>query len=614
MASSCSVDIYWKRHDLNKEEKLRSCKMTAQLKAPLLKQGERGERDPENEATLKETDLEKLTGLRETYLVAMDTNEVFTPVQGVFNFPERYKNLLILGKEKAKEEKEHREKGKEKEKNKEKERMESDDSAVEVMLSDDEKEREVQQRFHNLCPPSSSSSSSDSDADTVFTIQRPPYSQLQQRQRQTQMQQQQHQDEFEVLNVDPRTTPQDHSEKLLTWGQYFGSYLWETVNKVQAICNTVRNPFTEELSNTEMEQVTWLQDLYLAEKLGAALPLFLRLNPSKTHPVFAPSTKKFEATRWKSSNNLVDDKWLFKRNITEKAFLAICMICDHQKTESQRYPRPYLDHPANLMLEELKHWLSTLHTMSPGKELHANILARIRYLERIAEKRTFPQLQLVLQEVILQVVALGQICQKEIDRLQDKNLQAELEEVKKRKEEEERNRLQLLQKHSAQQEEFKKAIRELQEKIGQSRQQEQAMLENQSHLVEQIKKLQEEKRILLTDLNARQGLAEELAKSEKNITELQEALNMAKDQIQKKEESHRDFESKLEELKNQMRETNPNAKQSESKECRICFETREDWIACRPCGHVFCAECGGGVDGICHVCRQPYDELTKLYF
>lgn len=57
------------------------------------------------------------------------------------------------------------------------------------------------------------------------------------------------------------------------------------------------------------------------------------------------------------------------------------------------------------------------------------------------------------------------------------------------------------------------------------------------------------------------------------------------------------------------------ARPPQVKKCAVCY-TREQRVACVPCGHVFCQSCAdrGRRSSRCHSCRQPIEDVMRVYF
>ena len=49
------------------------------------------------------------------------------------------------------------------------------------------------------------------------------------------------------------------------------------------------------------------------------------------------------------------------------------------------------------------------------------------------------------------------------------------------------------------------------------------------------------------------------------------------------------------------------------KKCTVCY-TRDQKVACMPCGHVFCQSCADRGRRRCHTCRQPVEDLLRVFF
>ena len=51
-----------------------------------------------------------------------------------------------------------------------------------------------------------------------------------------------------------------------------------------------------------------------------------------------------------------------------------------------------------------------------------------------------------------------------------------------------------------------------------------------------------------------------------------------------------------------------------TKKCSVCY-TREQRVACMPCGHVFCQSCAdrGRRSSRCHACRQPVEDVMLFF-
>ena len=50
-----------------------------------------------------------------------------------------------------------------------------------------------------------------------------------------------------------------------------------------------------------------------------------------------------------------------------------------------------------------------------------------------------------------------------------------------------------------------------------------------------------------------------------------------------------------------------------SKKCTVCY-TRDQKVACVPCGHCFCQSCADRGRRRCHTCRQAVTDLMRVYF
>ena len=51
-----------------------------------------------------------------------------------------------------------------------------------------------------------------------------------------------------------------------------------------------------------------------------------------------------------------------------------------------------------------------------------------------------------------------------------------------------------------------------------------------------------------------------------------------------------------------------------AKKCSVCY-TRDQRVACMPCGHVFCQSCAerGRRSSRCHACRQPVEDVMRVF-
>ena len=47
--------------------------------------------------------------------------------------------------------------------------------------------------------------------------------------------------------------------------------------------------------------------------------------------------------------------------------------------------------------------------------------------------------------------------------------------------------------------------------------------------------------------------------------------------------------------------------------CTVCY-SRDQKVACMPCGHVFCQSCADRARRRCHTCRQPVQDLLRIFF
>ena len=50
-----------------------------------------------------------------------------------------------------------------------------------------------------------------------------------------------------------------------------------------------------------------------------------------------------------------------------------------------------------------------------------------------------------------------------------------------------------------------------------------------------------------------------------------------------------------------------------ARKCTVCY-TRDQKVACVPCGHVFCQSCADRGRRRCHTCRQPVEDLLRIFF
>ena len=50
-----------------------------------------------------------------------------------------------------------------------------------------------------------------------------------------------------------------------------------------------------------------------------------------------------------------------------------------------------------------------------------------------------------------------------------------------------------------------------------------------------------------------------------------------------------------------------------AQKCTVCY-TRDQKVACMPCGHVFCQSCADRGRRRCHTCRQPVQDLLRIFF
>ena len=50
-----------------------------------------------------------------------------------------------------------------------------------------------------------------------------------------------------------------------------------------------------------------------------------------------------------------------------------------------------------------------------------------------------------------------------------------------------------------------------------------------------------------------------------------------------------------------------------AQKCTVCY-SRDQKVACMPCGHVFCQSCADRGRRRCHTCRQPVEALLRIFF